>query len=471
MTSDIALLASAVLLSVVFALAGLAKLADRNGSREAARGFGVPDRLAGAVGIGIPIVELGIAGLLLLPDTRAWAAAAAFALLAVFSAAIGFAMVRGEAPDCHCFGQLHSEPAGWRTLGRNAALAALAACVAVAGQDDPGPGAFAWAGQLGGLEWLSLALAVALVAAVVVGGLVVLHLTRSYGRVLTRLDRAEERLLAAGVGAEDEEEIPPLGLTPGTPAPAFALSSLDADRVSLDDLRDDGLPLLLVFTSPTCGQCSVLMAKVAEWQRDHSDDVTVAVLSGGKPSLVREETKGLERVLLDKDLGAYEAYDVNGTPSAVLVGDDGTIASWTAAGAEWIETLFQEALGGLGRTPGLPIGAEAPAEIVEFVQGPTAVLFWNPDCGFCQSIEDDLRDWIADPPVGAPALIVVSSAAFELEAPVVSDPDWTLAGSLGANGTPMAVLVDGDGRVASGLATGAPDVLELLGVHELAAAG
>jgi len=465
---DIALLVGALVLASVFAVAGFAKLADGEGARTAAQGFGVPERLAGGVALGLPLAELAIAAALLVAATRVYAAAAAFVLLCVFCAAIGFAIARGRAPDCHCFGQLHSAPAGRSALARNTLLAALAAGIVFAGSDDPGADAFSWLGDLEGVEWVVLTLTLALVAVVAVVGLVVLHLLRSYGRVLTRLDRAEERLSASGLSLEDPEEMPQLGIVPGTEAPSFSLRTLDGELVDLSELLTPRHPLLLVFTSPTCGQCSVLMPKVADWQRNHSDEVTVALLSAGKPSLVRAETEGLEHVLLDKDLAVYERYDVNGTPSAVLVADDATIATWTAAGSEWIETLFEQALAGLGRTPGLPVGAEAPGEIADLVEVPTAVLFWNPDCGFCQAMEDALRDWLADPPAGAPALVVVSSGDFGLEAPVVPDPDWTLAGSLDANGTPMAVLVDAEGRIASGLATGAPDVLELLGARELA---
>lgn len=467
---DIALLAGALVLASVFAVAGIAKLADRKGSRASGVGFGVPDRIAGFVALALPLFELAIAAGLLIAATRVWAAAAALVLLAVFSAAIGYAMARGRAPDCHCFGQLHSAPAGWSTLARNAILAALAGFIVLAGRDDPGLSALSWLEGLEGIERIVVALGVALVSVAAVGGLIVLHLLRSYGRVLTRLDRAEERLHAAGLDLEEPDEMPQLGLVPGIEAPPFSLRTVDGERIALADLLEPGLPLLLVFTSPTCGQCSVLMPKVGDWQRDHTDAVTVAVLSGGKPKLVREETEGVERVLLDKDLAIYEAYDVNGTPSAVLVADDGTIATWTAAGAEWIETLFEQALSGLGRTPGLPVGAEVPAELAEVVSGPTALLFWNDDCGFCQSIEPSVRAWLEAPPPGAPALVVVSAGECKLRARVVSDPDWTLAGSLGADGTPMAVLLDADGQIASPLASGAPDVLGLLGIHELAEA-
>jgi len=465
------LLAGALVLAAIFAVAGVTKLADREGSRAAAAGFGVPTRQTGLVALMLPLLELAIAAGLLVSAMRMWAAVSALALLAVFCGAIGLAMARGRAPDCHCFGQLHSAPAGWSTLARNGALAALTGFVVVEGRKDPGTGAFSWLEALEGIEWVVLALFVALVLLTMLGGLVVLHLLRSYGRARTRLDRAEERLQAAGLDLEEPDETPQLGLTPGTVAPPFALRSLHGERVGLEDLVRPGRPLLLVFTSPTCGQCSVLMPKVAKWQRDHAEDVTVALLSGGKPKLVRKETGNLEHVLLDKDLGVYEAYDVNGTPSAVLVADVGTIAAWTAAGGEWIEALFEQALAGLGRTPGLPVGSDVPAELASLVDGPTAVLFWNPDCGFCQSIEGDVRAWIEARPPGAPAPIVVSAGETEFACPVVPDPDWTLAGSLGADGTPMAVLLDSDGRIASPLASGGPDVLELLGVRELLAAG
>ena len=47
----------------------------------------------------------------------------------VFSVAIALSLARGRAPECHCFGQLHSAPAGPMTLARNAVLAALAVFV------------------------------------------------------------------------------------------------------------------------------------------------------------------------------------------------------------------------------------------------------------------------------------------------------------------------------------------------------
>ena len=334
MTRSETLLAFSIVLAGVFVTAGVAKLLDTSGSREAARAFGLPDRLAGVTSRALPLAEIAVAVLLLPASTRWWGAVAALALLLAFCAAIALAMVRGKAPDCHCFGQLHSAPAGWKTLVRNGLLAAIAAFIVAAGRDDPGAGAFAWASALNSIEWLTLALAVTLAAVVAIGGYALAHVMRSYGRVLLRLEAVEERLRAAGFELEEPDDAPQLGLEPGTTAPAFWLPSTDGDRVALSDLLGPGRSVLLVFTSPTCGPCRLLMPDVARWQQEHADTLTVALLSDGDPEVVRGEAAehGLANVLIDEDRSAYEAYGSNGTPSAVLVADDGTIASWLAAG-------------------------------------------------------------------------------------------------------------------------------------------
>ena len=130
---DEVLLVSRLLLAAVFAVAGAAKLADIAGSRSAVAGFGVPERLAGLIGTLLPFAELATAALLLFVGTARAGATAALALLLAFSVGIAASISRGEAPDCHCLGQLHSEPAGPRTLRRNFALALVAGLVVAAG--------------------------------------------------------------------------------------------------------------------------------------------------------------------------------------------------------------------------------------------------------------------------------------------------------------------------------------------------
>ncbi len=484
-------LVAALILAAVFAAAGTAKLADLEGTRTAVREFGAPEHLVAVLALALPATEILVAILLLRAPTRAVGAAGALALLGVFAAAIAVSLARGRTPDCHCFGQLHSAPASWKTLVRNALLAALAGTALTAGLIGEPLSAAAWAGDAGGTGLLALLLGVALVTLGGAGVMVVLSLLRSYGKVLLRLEDVERRLSAAGLDAEQEEAgpAPELGLDPGTPAPSFVAHDVTGAAVSLDDLLVPGLPLLLLFTSPACGPCKALLPDAAAWQDEYADRLTIAVASGGDHEAGSAEAQeyGLEHVLVDHDLELYAAYHAAGTPSAVLISPDGAIASHVAPGSEWIEQLLLSAVGGVGESDeneegeeGLPVGSLAPdlslrgldaqpVSLVGHAGEKTLILFWNPDCGFCGSMRDELLGWERSAPTGAPRLLVVSSGgeastrAEGFSSAVALDHDFVAGAAFGANGTPMAVLLDDEGRVASPLVAGAEAVFALAG--------
>jgi uncharacterized membrane protein YphA (DoxX/SURF4 family) len=126
---DLVLLIARLLLAAVFLVAGLAKLADLAGSRQALRDFGIPTVFASPLGTLLTLAELTVAVALIPAATAWWGELGALILLLVFVVGIGYNLARGRTPDCHCFGQLHSAPAGWPTLVRNAVLAALAGLV------------------------------------------------------------------------------------------------------------------------------------------------------------------------------------------------------------------------------------------------------------------------------------------------------------------------------------------------------
>ncbi len=115
------------LLVGVFAVAGIAKLADLEGSRAALAAFGVPGRFAPPAGTALPIAEVAVAALLVFNATARAGAGAAVVLLTAFCLGIANAIRNGVTPECRCIGQFHSEPADSRTLIRNGALAGLAA--------------------------------------------------------------------------------------------------------------------------------------------------------------------------------------------------------------------------------------------------------------------------------------------------------------------------------------------------------
>jgi hypothetical protein len=87
---------------------------------------------------------------------------------------------------------------------------------------------------------------------------------------------------------------------------------------------------------------------------------------------------------------------------------------------------------------------------------------------------DDLKEWEQNPPKGAPRLLVVSASTEEanrqmgLSSTVVLDQQFAVGRAFRASGTPSAVLVDAESKVASELAVGAPAVLELAGAGQKA---
>jgi len=437
-------LAAQLILAAVFVVAGIAKLGDRRGTREAVVGFGVPGRIAWPVAVALPIAELTVAFLVLPGSTQVVGAAGALALLVVFSVTIAASLASGRAPECHCFGQLHSAPASWKTLVRNGGLAGLGVVVLVEGLLGTRPSALSWLGSLDATAMLALAAGVVAIGL----GFALLAVTRAYGRVLLRVDVLERRLAEAGIALDDEE--PGLGHAPGTPAPTLG---------AVDAFLARGKPVLFLFTSTSCKPCKELMPSVAAWQREHSSELTIA---------------------LTEDERIHAAFEASGTPSAVLITPDGMIASWIAAGADAIERLLERALeesSDLDEEQGLPIGSPAPSLGLPSLDGSLValdelaeealVLFWNPDCGFCRSMLERLLVWERSVLVGSPRLLVVSSGDEKssredgFASTVLLDPEFEAGAAFGAGGTPMAVLVDVNGRIASPLAGGAEAVLEL----------
>ena len=180
-------------------------------------------------------------------------------------------------------------------------------------------------------------------------------------------------------------------------------------------------------------------------------------------------------VLIEQAGEVSEAYEVAATPSAVLVRSDGTIGSRVFEGPDAISALLKHAVGESSRT--VP-GSRAPQIELPDLNGSIVslryfrgkrlvVLFWDPECQYCGEMLPDLRAREENAPEGARVLLVVSTGTEEatrkmgLGSPVLLDAELAAARAFGAPGTPSAVLIDEQGRVASELAVGAPAVLAL----------
>jgi thiol-disulfide isomerase/thioredoxin len=497
-----------LVLALVFLLAGATKLHDRTGTREALVGFGVPASLAAPLAIVLPLAELAVAFALLLPQASPWGVVGALALLLLFTTAITVNLARGRRPDCHCFGQLHAEPIGWRTLALNVALVALAGLATWSGWDRPGPDPVGWVGSLTPGERAGVAMGILTLGILAMMAWLLAQMLAQQGRLLLRLDGLEVRLAEAGVAspapiAGQRTQGPSPGLPIGSPAPGFSLPDLDSRSRTLDELRLAGKPVLLVFSDPGCGPCATLLPEIGRWARAHADVAAATLVSRGTAEANRAKAAehGLAPVLLQRDYEVATTYRALMTPSAVLVRPDGTVGSDVHAGADQIRALLdrlaQEGAAGPlrqlaptqvrrlpgtagGGRPGLEPGTPAPPMRLPDLEGQvrdraelagnrdTVVLFWDPGCVHCRRMLPALRAWEADRPAGAPGLIVVASGspeanrAMSLASPILLDPSSATSGRFGAGGTPMAVQIDADGRVGSGLAVGAQAVLRLL---------
>lgn len=482
---QIILLIIRLVLFGVFAAAGLAKLADRAGCRRMLVSFGVPRVFSNLFALGLPAVELIVAACLLPVGSARYGAVAALLLLFLFIGGITYNLSQGRAPECNCFGQIHSAPIGWSTLVRNATLAVLAGVLIGSGKQNVGPSIIAWIGDLTSAQRLTVAFDLAAVLLLAAGTALLVQLLRQQGRILLRLEGMETRLASGATGAVQPSSGMAAGLQIGVRAPSFQLDTLHGRSVTLEALLAPGKAVLLLFTNPNCGPCGALMPEVSDWLRKHGAVLTVALISEGSAEDNRAKSviDELGQVLLQRKREVAEIYHAWGTPAAVLVRADGIIGSSVAQGAEAIRTLVTEAVADripalAGSRPAVKIGDLAPAvdfmDLVgkrvgfkDFPLGNLLLLFWNPACGFCQQMLNELKDWEQDPPPGAPSLVLISTGTVEdnramrLRSPVVIDDTLRAGSAFGAKGTPMGVLIDAKGRIASEVVAGARAVLAL----------
>jgi uncharacterized membrane protein YphA (DoxX/SURF4 family)/thiol-disulfide isomerase/thioredoxin len=315
---DLLLLSARVGLALIFIAAAVGKLLDAEGSRRALREFKVPPSWVPTIALLLPVVELAVAaGLLTQPLARPMAAAA-IVLFAGFAFGVAAALRRGNAPDCHCFGQLHSARAGRGTLVRNALLALPAGLVVWSGPGDVLAGRSPELGMLVAAAALVAALAAA-----------------TY--ILVR----ENRRLRSGAPAGAERPT----LVVGAPAPELRLRDAAGRSTGIGDVIARDRPTALVFVSPGCGPCESLLPHLARWRTALAERVELVVISdppdGEEGADAFSEFPGM---VWDEEGRSLEAFRVNyGTPAAVILDSEGSIASTPVSGIEGIEALIRVA--------------------------------------------------------------------------------------------------------------------------------
>lgn len=213
---------------------------------------------------------------------------------------------------------------------------------------------------------------------------------------------------------------------------------------------------------------------------------------------------GLTSIVLQNDREFMHTYQSIGTPSTFVISSDGKIARSFAIRAEAIELLAthiapvttlikpnalqpasncsnDNAAARISDSSGaLKIGEPAPEiklldldgkkiDLADFRGNELVLLFWNPECGFCNRMLDDLKTWETNLPKDAPKLLLVSTGTIEanrslgINSPILLDQDFATGSKFGAGGTPSAIRIDSKGNIASEVVAGAQSVLALIG--------
>ena len=277
-------------LALVFTVAAVAKVTDTASFRRILRLYGVPGAAFRTTAIAVPAVELAVALALVPAELAPWGAVAALALLGAFTAVTAVGRVRAIDAACACFGPLDPLSTGFRPFIRNAALAALAAAAALVEAD-------------GARQATS--------APIVVGFAAAAAALATWVAARTRARRGR-----AAVGA---------------PAPTAVFRTLAGDTI---DLRGaDGTPTLLLFWNPSCVACKYMLPRLKAWEDDPPPGSPRLVIASSGSEDDNRAAGLASPIVLEQFEEARNAFEIPGTPAAILIDAEGRIASEPILGA------------------------------------------------------------------------------------------------------------------------------------------
>ncbi len=492
---EVVLLLIRLFLAAIFALAGIGKLLDLEGSEKALQDFGAPDEVAKPLAVGLPVAEIVVA-VLLLPVSTAWfGALGGFLLLLIFIAGMLWQMAQGNAPDCHCFGRIHSEPVSVKSLLRNAIFAILSFFLIVQGTQDQGLSLLDSSNNSSEGNVMSLILGFAVVGLLAAAVYFLKTISEQQTQIMRRIEVLELTTTAGDNTVKREDvALPKSGLLIGTPAPPFELPDINGRQTSLEKLLAFRKPQLFFFVSPNCAPCAALLPEIENWQNDLKSKVDFIFISSGKvkDNLDKFAGASLKQILLQKDKEVIELFGGQWTPTVLLVNAEGKIASRLAVGDKAIRELVENVKNEIDNSKTLliaPLNGSAeklkPGDALPAFSLPdvanktissndlhgskTLITFWSTTCGFCNQMLEDLRAWNSSKNLDEPNLLLLSEGDAEnhqnlnLPSMILLDQERDVSNKLGMEGTPSAFLVNEEGRIISEMAIGADQIWTLLG--------
>ncbi|MGI8849601.1 MAG: MauE/DoxX family redox-associated membrane protein [Pyrinomonadaceae bacterium] len=493
---EIILLLIRIILFGIFGVAGVGKLLDLEGSEKAVKDFGAPAELAKTLAIALPLAEIVFAVCLLFVETSWLGAIGALILLLTFIGGMLVQMAQGKAPDCHCFGVIHSEPVSKKILIRNIIFAILAFFLILSGKDNQGFSLFDSTNNNTQGNFMSFILGLATVGLLAAVVFYLKKISEQQTQIMRRIEIFEITALESG-GEIKREGItqPDGGLLIGTPSPDFSLPDINDKIVNSAQLFAPGKPILFLFVSANCSPCAALLPEIESWQNELKDKMEFVFVSSGnvEENLRKFAGSNLKQILLQKDREVALSFGTQWTPAAVLVNADGTVASKPAVGDQQIRQLIEKIKTNIDISEKLLIAgtneddaqkAKLGMYLPEFslndvfdknitsqsVLGKkTLITFWSATCGFCEQMLDDLRQWDKTKGMDEPNLLVFSEGepeqlkTYGLNSSIILDTGRKVSKELGMQGTPSAILINEDGKIVSETAVGAEQIWALLG--------
>ena len=308
-------------LAAVLLVSGVAKLRDPRATRDAFDALRVPAFVpADTTARALPWAEIVLAvALLALPSP--WSAVAALAVLLVmlaYTAVIARALTFDEPVTCSCFGSIGRHDVDRLTLGRNVLLSLLAGAASWFALDGgSGPAAVADLDEQG---WSVLVAAVAAaVVAVLVAGV--------------RTSSASAPSAGDGELLDYDRQHIPYGI----------VSLPDGSTATLLELARTQARLVVILR-PGCGPCVRIGEKLDAWAARLDPAVGVLAVYPDEESARATTNHAPELAAWEPDSNLRRIFDVDGTPTAVLLGADGLLAGGPVLGEDQVEALVAEVL-------------------------------------------------------------------------------------------------------------------------------
>jgi peroxiredoxin len=369
---------------------------------------------------------------------------------------------------------------------------------------------------VGGVTHLSAFAVVLLVLlTVLIGGVgwVLYQIMRQQGRMLLRIDELEQVLAGAMGGGQAAA---PVGPPVGSAIEPFTAVALDGRPVSSTDFA--GRKALLVNWSATCGYCDMIAPELVAVRPElEKANTALVLLSRGNVDATRAhaEQHGLTDSVYVLDPDANPAgFQGLGTPSAIVVDEEGKVASPLLVGADKVPGMAQELaasgpkadkkkLRGLRsvtesriQRDGLKAGTPAPrfelpdvygnrVSLEEFRGRRVLLTFSDPNCGPCEALAPHLARVHQEHEGNNLAVVLVGRGEVEenrrkaeqygFRFPVVVQESWNLSREYGIFATPVAFLIDETGTIVRDVAKGVDEILALVpespGGHEAGQGG